>query len=613
MFSIKSVTVTDFRSFRGTHVWAFPEAAGLYQLTGKNLENPKLGRNGVGKSSLLDAILWCDYGKTSKGLRANDVVARDVGSGACCVVVEHVVWGEQLVVKRTQNPNSLTLNGKVVDQEQLNKALNRNYEAFCYSGIIPQGRDMFFDLSPASKLTLFSEIMGLDGWLELSQKAFNEQRSLEAEKQRVERLLSVCEGLIVSLTKDVNELKIKADKWADMRSQQINELEVQRGHSKVEADLKKADVARIDATIADLSKSFDEEVQTRKAIEAEAKLNVENIDEINKELALVQRDIKLADKSIEQLQQLGPVCPVCDQRIDKAHMSKHLNKLRAELRAFMADQEELLFMRETTVKEQRSLYEQLNNFAKEDDLNKRHMHTLKGERAVALNEVKHNEEEIKKIDKQVAKLKDQPNEFDLLKRMKQAELIQKTGEKNKHETAIIALNEQIAAVTYWVGGFKRIRLMIIEETLRSLEVEVNNNLVQLGLDDWRIEFDVERENKSGGVTKGFTVLVYDPKHEEPIKWESFSAGETQLLKLAGSLGLANLICERAGLDNKVEFFDEASDHLSTEPINSLCETLNERAINSGRQVWVIDHSAIDYGDFAGAVTVVKDENGSRMV
>lgn len=596
----------------GTHRWVFHEAAGLYQLTGNNLDNPKLGRNGVGKSSLLDAILWCDYGKTSRGLRANEIITRGICSGPCSVVVEHVVRDQRLVIKRTQNPNSLTLNGEITDQIALTKALGRNYESFCYSGIIPQGKDMFFDLSPANKLSLFSEIMELDYWLELSNKALLEQKKLEIDLAEHQEQINLLLGSIHTTEQIIRDLKAKSSEWQSLQAEEINLwLSRKEGPSK-EMEFRKADIARVEVCIPDLKKGVEAKAAALKVLEEKLKEADGSIKELDRELVVAHQNIKGCDRAIEQLKQIGAVCPVCAQDVDPDHMGKHISKLRGKLRRYLVDQEELLELLAFAGHEHSRLREKADHINNEMNEDLRQINKLEHHKKLCLNEIDHSEREIKNMDAQINKIKNQPNSFETMLRVKQSQLIADRGEYNKLEVSIGSLNEQVAAVTYWVMGFKRLRLLIIEETLQALELEVNNNLAHLGLAEWCIKFDIERENKSGGVTKGFNVMIYDPKYDYPIKWESFSAGETQLLKLAGSLGLANLICERAGLVNMIEFFDEASNHLSTEPINALCEVLNERAINSGRQIWVIDHSAIDYGGFAGTLTVVKDANGSRL-
>jgi DNA repair exonuclease SbcCD ATPase subunit len=129
----------------------------------------------------------------------------------------------------------------------------------------------------------------------------------------------------------------------------------------------------------------------------------------------------------------------------------------------------------------------------------------------------------------------------------------------------------------------------------------------------KLRFDVERENKSGGVTKGFVVFVKSPSNTEPVRWENWSGGETQRLQLAGDLGLANLIMLQAGLSNTVEFFDEPSTHLSPEGMMDLADILHDRAITDGKRIWIVDHASItNFGDFEGIITARKDSDGSTI-
>jgi DNA repair exonuclease SbcCD ATPase subunit len=109
------------------------------------------------------------------------------------------------------------------------------------------------------------------------------------------------------------------------------------------------------------------------------------------------------------------------------------------------------------------------------------------------------------------------------------------------------------------------------------------------------------------------VFVHSPANDEPVKWESWSGGETQRLQLAGDLGLANLIMQQAGLSNTVEFFDEPSTHLSPEGMMDLANMLHERAVSEGKRVWIVDHTSItNFGEFIGIITARKSSNGSTI-
>lgn len=532
MFDIESVELLNFKTYRGHHSINFPQRPGLYLLTGRNEVEPALGTNAAGKSTLLDAIYWCLYGRTTRGLRAGDVVSW--GETSCSV--EMVMWLNDvpLKVKRSQSPNNLqTTNGIVpyhpVSQEDLTKRLGIGSEAFLHSVMLPQFGDSFLDLQPAAKLTLFSQVMELDYWLEKSKEAEKLATEISTDVQEQTNQVSRCQGQLETLKDDLQELAIKQRDYLATQRRIVAELKVDS--ESVRVDLQKT---------------------TEGLKFAESALA-----NITKKLAKIEKGTQ--------------VCPTCQQTIPDQQAVK--------------DKEGLLRNQADWERKQRDLQnKELRAKSKLEYLEKQIANESVPVSHVYANEIAEKKAKIVAITKRQAAL----------------------------TKGVAALEQDHAAVSYWVGGFKRVRLFLVEETLRQLEVEVNNNMSSLGLTDWRIEFDVERENKSGGVTKGFTVMVYAPGHKEPVRFEAWSGGETQRLRLAGNLGLANLIMTRAGLRNSVEFYDEPSAHLSEEGVNDLLETLRQRAMDTGRKIWVVEHHSLDYGEFAAVLTAVKSGEGTVL-
>lgn len=527
MFSIERVELTNFRSYVGTHIFELPTKSGLYNLTGKNLLEPTLGSNGSGKSTLLDAIYWCLFGRTTRGLKASDVVSW--GQKTAAVTVTLTVGDKRALVSRTQSPNGLTLtdggatSGHPIDQDALEKYLRLTPVAFLYSVILPQFGDAFFDLAPSAKLTLFSDIMGLDYWLERSQAADKLARDLASEQGVLELAVSRNEGQQETIKGDLIALQEKEALFAVNQAKQVTWLE---------AELK-AQTTNCNALTADIT-------------------YCKNV--------LVGAEEKIAALAGKDL------CPTCKQSVPNADL-KALNQNKRDFEERLRKQQWQL----------KSLKERLPGLKSQI--------TAEVERESAYSE--------------------------MIAAKKQALKALRTA-LGTLQASITKLDEEHTAVSFWIGGFKRVRLFIVEEALQQLEIEVNNNLANLGLMKWRVAFDVERENKSGGITKGFIVLIYPPGAESPIRYESFSGGETQRLRLAGDLGLANLIMERAGLSNTLEAFDEPSKHLSQEGLLDLAECLCQRAQEQGKIIVLVDHQVVSFSGFAGTFTVLKDADGSRL-
>lgn len=179
-----------------------------------------------------------------------------------------------------------------------------------------------------------------------------------------------------------------------------------------------------------------------------------------------------------------------------------------------------------------------------------------------------------------------------------------------------ALQEEIESrmrlYSYWVKGFKEIRLSQVSEALTQLEVEVNSCVNQLGLVGWKLLFKADSETKAGNVKRGFAVEVLSPANDKPVPWKSWSGGEAQRLRIAGNMGLANLIRDRLGITLPIEVWDEPTQFLSQQGVTDLLDGLAQRAEIEQRQIWVVDHRSLGYGGFSGSVTVVKDRKGSRF-
>ena len=610
MFDIITVEFENFKSYRGSHSFALPTTPGLYFLTGSNKAEPKLGSNGSGKSTLLDAIYWCLYGRTLRGLKATDVI--NWKEKSCSVSLELTVGQNIYVLTRTQNPNSLILDGKTIDQTELQKHIIIGDEAFTYSVILPQFGQSFFELTPANKLTLFSQIMGLDYWLECSQRAAIKATALQSK-------IDIWNAKIGETKTTITSTKTGMAQWAEKEANFNEELEATINH--IEREIDESDLYIADMKIGlqsgqnNLKKA--DEARLKKAdelqvVETTHEKYMKRRESLNIAYAAASATLLGLEAAYGKLSGLGPTCPTCLQTVN----AKHLKAERMIMTKEMASQK-------TDLDEIGKQSEEVNRFVTKTSNSVRQIlseiSTIDREAAQARNIITKADAEMRAEIARKATLKEsieiekgKPNPYSAIIAEKQALLKELKSKLNEDSTLLAKTQAEHEAVSFWVTGFKRLRLSLIENTLRALELEVNNSLTTLGLTDWQIEFDVERENKSGGITKGFTVFIRNSTHPEPVRFEAWSGGETKRLQLAGDLGLANLIMLQAGLTNTIEFYDEPSNHLSQEGLLDLAETLYQRAINDNKRILMVDHHNIDFGDFAGVIKVTKTEEGSSL-
>jgi DNA repair exonuclease SbcCD ATPase subunit len=99
-----SLTLIGFKCLAAVTTFQFPTTPGLYFVTGRNEVNPELEANACGKSTLFcDAVSWCLYGKTPRGVKAGDVINWDASSAKGEFAFESK--GVNCRVQRGQHPN----------------------------------------------------------------------------------------------------------------------------------------------------------------------------------------------------------------------------------------------------------------------------------------------------------------------------------------------------------------------------------------------------------------------------------------------------------------------------------------------------------------------------
>ena len=184
----ESIRIERFRSFIGEATLSFnSQGPGLYFLKGKNKSLSRIGSNGAGKSTVINALMWCLYGKTIHGLKNPDIVPW-TGKGTTIVEVTIKVDKSRHVIRRTVSPNLLSIDGKEAGQEYVSKLIGIPFEIIPYTIVLGQRMPLFFDLTAGEKLKLFSETLNLDRWENRSAHASQMVVQLENEIRSSESL-----------------------------------------------------------------------------------------------------------------------------------------------------------------------------------------------------------------------------------------------------------------------------------------------------------------------------------------------------------------------------------------------------------------------------------------
>jgi hypothetical protein len=609
--SFVSMELHNFKGVAGKLVWKFHEQPGFYFVRGENKKEPRLGGNGVGKTTLfVDAPYWILTGKTILSQRPGALV-ENWDQGNLVYGKMHLILNEvDYLIERGRNPSILTLNEITVQQIEIDKLLPLSDAALRRTLLLGQRSPLFLDLRPEDKARLFSETLDLARWLNASDRAGERVKTLDSA--------------LIFTRGDIAGAKSRSDLLRDQHDAAIEK----------EAAFNTNHVSRLATIDRELATRKEEATGVRDTLrEARNALSTLMVPGAADQESPLQRLAQARQDERTKRQRLGAIegnlrnvrmkeqetraqlhayeddsyCPECGQPVTQQHMEEKRTHLSERIAATAELGDEFAGEANALDMELLGIADTIRELEKEAKQGEEIRHEIEILEVKEINITRSLEIMSKERDRTTK----ENNPFTAIC----DDLETRYGEEKKQITALEekykSIESELEIYKFWQKGFRDIRLELIDATLLELELTTNRNAQALGLEGWKIEFSTERETKSGAVSQVFTVLLYPPGQTEPIDWNAFSGGESQRWHIAVTCGLSEVLLSRAGIDPDIEVYDEVTNYISSEGIEDVLEFLKERSIELGRKIYLIDHH-VGVGDFTDVVNLVKDEAGIRI-
>lgn len=296
------------------------------------------GKNGEGKSSILNSLVYGLYGKSQTGIPKAKLV-NAINGKELLVEVTFETNGAEYLVRRGQKPNVFEIykNDELVKQD----AAVKDYQAYLEESILKCGFSSFIQLIVLN-VSAFTSFLSL---------------SATARKEVVEEILNI---RIFSVMNDL--LKEKMQTNNTLLGEIQNQLEILKARLQTERSLiltlrnqKKAKTEELDAKLADAkAKLAEHQANVDKMLQAQGKLTkaLESYDAFKGQQAEVRQKDSSLRAELKRLQKdltfilSNDVCPFCHQDISKTHKDtiggglkdsvENLNGQLAELAEFQA-------------------------------------------------------------------------------------------------------------------------------------------------------------------------------------------------------------------------------------------------------------------------------------
>jgi DNA repair exonuclease SbcCD ATPase subunit len=293
---------------------------GLTLVLGNNLDLGGDGaRNGVGKTTMVNALSYAIYGNALTNIRKENLINKTNAKGML-VTVEFEKNGANYRIERGRKPNLLRF---IVDDQEVNES--GTDEGAGENRVTQEAIERIVGMSSE----MFKHLVALNTYTQpfLSLKS-NDQRNIIEELLGITQLSEKAEILREFIKKSKDDIKdeearIKALQESNIRVQSsIDDLE---RRSRIWAAKKEGDVAALLGAISELENTdIEAELEAHRAV-ALYKENENRLKLANKELATRQSNVKklqdalgFAQKSLASIQEHQ--CPSCGQDV---HDDKH--------------------------------------------------------------------------------------------------------------------------------------------------------------------------------------------------------------------------------------------------------------------------------------------------
>lgn len=616
---LKTIEIHNFRVF-DHFTFEFPQAPGLYLLAGRNEDAPQLGGNGVGKSSLFDAITFALFGQSARGLSGGDLVRDGMGHTDVLITTDSDTYRR---VWSKSSKTVLQMNGTNVGSAEVLARIGLTHEMFVTSTIIPQKVPMFAEQKPVTQVALLQDLLALERWVEFATRAAAKStdltKSVAAKSSMVASLKSRIEAI------DIAAIERRSDLWKEQQIQRIEaavrrvrELELSREPAEGVQDMHTAlaearsKFARASNNQRVLNKQID-------ALRNEKHTLSDQTTAVSIEMRVLENSMRTLKEDNKLLESGAGTCPACHQAITPKHRTACLKTAATKL----AGKQDVWDARSLTYNRMLGEIAELDKgiTAKQTQLRD-------AERSATVNQAIISQydkrlavetERVRMLDTKIQEacayeddLRDEVNPHAEAWETAQAALVKAQADLIEAEKALTVVQDEAARFALWSKSFKSIRSQLVSDALHQFATEIAIALEDMGLLGWECMpmFDASVFESARNATGFRFVVETDKGIERPL--DAFSGGELVRVQLSIQSALGALIADTHGAPMDFEFWDEPSTYLSKEGVEGLFVSLRNRAQRLARPIFIVDHHYAHSSELDGVYRLVKRDGATTL-
>ena len=588
--TFKQLKIKNFLSVGENYV-TVDFSKGIHIITGINRDKEDR-RNGVGKSTIADALYFAIFGMTLRDIK-KDYISNNLTNGICEVQLTFNVnspkGNNDFHIIRTLNPSKLIIYKDGIEKTRDSIANTNSYieailssspEIFQNCVILTLNNTVpFMAKSKIDKRKFIEQIFDLEVFskmLSLLREEYNEvKRNFDIENTKYQEI----DNTIISYNSQ-KESKLKDQEF------KVNQLNTKIANNLSEIDNIKTQLSFIDK-IGD-SKDKEQEMVVLSNGYNQIEDRIKNcISEISEFKSVIKQ-------KQDQVKKIGTdrdTCPVCLKTVDK-HDHEHFNTSKKLLQSEISELETKLISKQVELKsfeernlKIRKLITKINDEITNIKLSNQNKNSLstRVEDLLALN---------KQIQENILQLNKEDDSFSLI--IKQAEERLKTVE-TEIENIKKVLN--MLDVVKFVVSEEGVKSFIVKKILQKFNSKLTFYLKKLDSNSicvFNEYFEEEILNEKGKI----------------CMYHNFSGAERKAIDLACLFSFMDMRKSLGDVHYNISIYDELLDSsIDEKGIDLVLSILKERCEKSGESVFIISHRKESIKAATGDIIFLEKRNG----
>ena len=537
-----------------------------------------IGRNGEGKSTILDALCFALFGKPFRNVNKGQLV-NSINNKNCLVEIKFSIGSNEYRVRRGIKPNifEIFLNDQLMNQDSANRdyqkileqqILRLNYKTFTQVVILGSASFVpFMQLPSSQRREVIEDILDIRIFSTMNTLLKERIQQTKEELIRVESAIQLSKTAVESQQKIIQSLLSSKQEQIDGIRNRIrdNEQDIERNSTRVSELL--SEVGELTARIADFK---------------QLKVDIGKCDIIHK---------KRLSKSIEITDTINffnenAVCPSCEQGIPHDHKETIVGKLAEERDAIDKERWTL----ETALEKMYARMEEIETISNNITELNTEIATLNTSNATLVKQNEKLNSDIENTKSDTGNINEEKSKLKELATTAIAHVDQKTKiaeERNMQDIAALLLKDT------------GIKTAIIREYLPAMNKLINMYLAAM---DFYVHFELD---------EGFNEVIKSRFRDE-FTYASFSEGEKMRIDLAILFTWRQIAKMKNSVNTNLlildEIFDSSLDNAGTDYFLAVMSQFEKT------NVFVISHKGdVLFDKFRSVIKFEKKNDFSVIV